>query len=196
MVSVNSLKIKNPIALAIGFFIVLFFLSACESEKTPLQVTKIFWQAMTENNLSLAKKYCIAPSATFLDNQITPFKQVKFDFGKIVIEGKQVTVETFISPSLNKKSQFTTFLIKEENHWKVDCQQSIRDLFFNPFDTFFKQLNSLGESVNKQLQEQMPLLEKEIESIGKEFKQQIDQFGKELKKALPEKHTNPYQDTI
>jgi len=182
--------------LAIGFFIVFILVSACESEKTPAQVTKIFWQAMAENNLSLAKKNCITPSLTFLDNQMAPFNQVKFDYGKIVIEDQQATVETFISPSLNKKSKFTTFLIKAENHWKVDCQRSIKELFDQPFDAFFKQLNSLGESVQKQLQEQMPLLEKGIESFGKEFKQQLDQFGEELKKALPEKQANPYQDTI
>ncbi len=182
--------------MAIGFFIVFILVSACESEKTPAQVTKIFWQAMAENNLSLAKKYCIAPSGIFLDNQITPFKQVKFEYGKIIINDQQATVETLLSPSLNKKSKFTTFLIKAENHWKVDCHQSIKKLFAQPFDGFFKQLNSLGESVQKQLQEQIPLLEKGIESFGKEFKQQIDQFGEELKKTLPEKQTNPYQDTI
>jgi len=64
-VSANSLKLKNPIALAIGFFIVFILVSACESEKTPAQVTKIFWQAMAENNLSLAKNIVLLLRVSF-----------------------------------------------------------------------------------------------------------------------------------
>ncbi len=192
----NYLNAKTPIACAIGVFIILLLTNACESEKTPAQVTEIFWKAMAKNDLSLAKKYCNSASQTVLDIQVTAFNQATFDLGKIIILDDQATVETLVSPTINKKSTFTTFLIKEDKHWKVDCQQSLKILLDNPFKAFFKQLNSLGESLNKQLEQQIPLIEKEINSFGNELKQQIDQFGKELKKAFPPDQTDSYQGTI
>ncbi len=192
----NALFLKNPIVLAIGFFCFTLLSSACESAKTPAQVTATFWRAISEKNLSLAKHYCNTSSQTLLDTPTVLFDQTTFAYGKIVIEGKHATVETRVSPLINKRSSFTTVLIQEENHWKVDYQHSVENLSGNSVNAFFQELHALGNNINQQLEQQLPILEKEINAIEKTLKQHIEEFTNELKNALPEEQNNPYQNTI
>jgi hypothetical protein len=56
-------------------------------------------------------------------------------------------------------------------------------------------LNTLGESINNQLEQQIPLIEKEIEAFGQELKQQLDNFEDELKKSFPKKQKSANPDT-
>jgi hypothetical protein len=188
---------KNPIAFAIGFLF-LFSLSACESKKTPTETTQAFWSAMAKNNVKVAKSYCSSQSQTSLSSSNTPFNESTFTYGRITIDGNQATVDAQIIPPVNNRSFFTTFLIKENDIWKIDCQRSASNLAGNQLlDDFFKRLNEFGKNLNKQLEQQLPLIEKEIEKFGQELEKQIDDFENELKKSLPqEKRQDPYQGSV
>ena len=193
---INSV-FKSLIAFAIGLLL-LFSITSCQSLKTPEETTLAFWAAMAENDLKLAKKYCSSQSHSLLSvPQHYSFQNSTFHYGKIVIESGQAKVETQITPAIDNKSSFTTFLVKEDNHWKVDYQRSINDLTSNQLlNEFFKDLNTLGETINKQLEQQLPLIQKEIESLGRELQQQIDNFGNELKKSFPQEKEKTYQESI
>ncbi len=188
--------LKSPIALTIGLLL-LFSITACESEITAEETTLLFWSAIAKNNLELAKKYCTTQSLP-LPSEQHDFQNTTFDYGKIVIDGNHATVETKISPPSNNKSSFSTFLLEEDNRWQVDYQRSISDFYGNQlFKEFLKQLNTLGEDINKKLEQQLPIIEKEIELFGQELKQKIDDFSHELKKAHPPKSKqNPYKESI
>ncbi|KAF3984475.1 MAG: hypothetical protein HFP81_01920 [Methylococcales symbiont of Hymedesmia sp. n. MRB-2018] len=192
----NLLSLKTPIALAIGVFITILLISACESVKTPSQVTLIFWNALAKDDLSLATKQCNLTSQPRLDSPVISLNKSNFDFGKIIIDGSHATVETFITPSINNKSSFTTFLSQEKQQWKIDCHKSLKELSNRPFNSFFKSLDSLGKNITKQLKQQLPKIKKEINAFAEELKQQADKFGKELEKTLPQKQTESYQNTI
>lgn len=188
---------KKPMAFAVGFLF-LFSLSACESKKTPTETTQAFWSAMAKNNVTVAKSYCSYQSQASLPSSNTAFKESTFTYGRITIDGDQATVDAQIVPPFNNRSSFTTFLIKENDIWKIDCQRSASSLAGNQLiDDFFNNLNEFGKNLNKQLEQQVPLIEKEIEKFGQELEKQIDNFESELKKSLPqEKQHDPYQDSI
>lgn len=192
----HSTYSKKPIAFAIGFLF-LFSLSACESKKTPTETTQAFWSAMAKNNVKVAKNYCSSQTQTPLSSSNIPFKESIFTYGRITIDGDQATVDAQIIPPVNNRSSFTTFLIKENDIWKIDCQRSVSNLAGNQLlDDFFKRLSKFGNNLNKQLEQQLPLIEKEIEKFGQELEKQIDHFEDELKKSLPQEQKDPYQDTI
>lgn len=192
----NSAFSKKPIAFAIGLLF-LFSLSACESKKTPTETTQSFWSAMAKNNIEVAKNYCSSQSQTPLSSSNIPFKESTFTYGRITIDGNQATVEAQIVPPFNNRSSFTTFLIKENDIWKVDCQRSTSNLAGNQLlDNFFKRLNEFGKNLNKQLEQQLPLIEKEIEKFGQELEKKIDNFENELKESLPQEAKDPYQNSI
>jgi hypothetical protein len=194
MIKYLALKI-NPIII-IGF--ILSSLTGCQSEKTPLETTKIFWSAIAEDKLDIAKEYCSSQSQQLPSAKRTKLKNIGFDYGKIVIDETRASVETKIISSADKKIPFTTFLINENKSWKVDCQRST--IAFNGnqvFKNFFEELSNLGKNLNSQIEQQLPILEKEIESFGQELKQQLDNFEEELKKSFPEEKKAPsYKGSI
>jgi hypothetical protein len=188
---------KSPIVFIVGL---LFLLSvtACQSTKTAEDITLAFWSAIAENNLELAKKYCSAQSKPLLSSSHhSNFQNTTLSYGKIVIDGNQATVETLIIPADNNQHSFITFLLKEDNDWKVDYQRSRKNLENSQlFADLFKSLDTLSDAVNKQLEQQLPLIEKGIKSFGQAFKQKIDDLENELKKIFPQKEQDPYQKSI
>ncbi len=190
--------LKSPIAFSIGLLF-LFSIPACQTEKSAEDIAISFWSSIVENNFERAKQYCtIQTLPSVLYSQQQSFKNTTFSYGRIVIDKNHATIETKIVPASNNKSSFTTFLLKTDNHWQVDCQRSFNDLYSHQlFKKFFKNLNTLGEEINKKLKQQLPIIEKEIESFGEELKQKIDDFSHELEKPHPKKKVqNPYQKSI
>ena len=188
---------KNLIVFAIGFFILS--LTACQTEKSPEETSLAFWAAFAKNDIESAKKYCTVTSQGLLSKSPVREKlnQAHFGFGRIVIDAEQATVETLVTWPTNARSSFTTYLIKEDNHWRVDfLHSSSAHSINNIFGGVLKSLNTLGETFSRQIEKQLPLIEKEMESLGNELKQEIDEFGEELEKSFPETQTDPYKDSI
>ncbi|MFW5443681.1 MAG: hypothetical protein ACKE51_05165 [Methylococcaceae bacterium] len=189
--------VKRSIVFAIGLFL-LFSLAACQSVQSPEQTTQAFWSAVASNDLNRAKKHCSTASQNLLlSSPDHNFENVSFNTGKITIDGNQATVETQIIPPTAKHPSFTTFLLKENKQWKVDYQRSVADLAGNHvFNDFFNELNTFSKNINKHLEQQLPLIKKELESFAKQLDQQINDLGKQLKKPSPHQQHNPYQDAI
>ena len=193
MVKTNSI-LQSPIVLTIG----LLSLFACNNPKTPAELTTSFWSAMAENDIEHAKEFCSPQSKNILVT-VNPLLNSTFTIGKIVIEGNQAKVETLVTSDLEtSKPAFTTFLLNQENHWKIDCKRSINNFLSNPFNHFFNKLNDLGEAFNKHLEQQLPLIEEKIELFGRQLQDKIDSLGDEyrLQKPSEKEQNNPYQGTI
>jgi len=189
--------VKSPIVYTFGL---LFLLSvtACQSTKTAEDITIAFWSAIGDNNLELAKKYCSAQSKPLLSSSHHySFQNTTLNYGKIVIDGNQATVETLTITADDKQHSFITYLLKEDNNWKVDYQRSRKNLENSQlFIDLFKSLENLSDTINKQLEQQLPLIEKGIKSFEREFKQKIDDLENELKKSFPQKKQYPNQKSI
>lgn len=185
---------KSPV-LAGLFFILL---SGCQSLKTPDQVTQKFWQAVANEDLMTAKLYVSNDTKGLLQSIDPAFKDASFLIGQIVINADQARVETTANKTDQTTAHFTTYLVQEDQHWKIDYQRTHRELSGRLFNGLFKSLENIGKSLNEQLEQQVPQLEKEMESFGQQLKKQLDKLGEELEKSLtpPKKQDDPYKDSI
>lgn len=183
--------IKSP-ALITGLFCVLC-LYGCEPT-TPEGVTTKFWQALAQGQLDIAKKQATQNSQHLvtlqdIDNHST------ISIGKTSVKNLNAMVETTINRN-NKLVTFNTILLKEQDSWKVDFQQTHTNIAMVPFDGVVKSLEQLGDTVTKELEEAVPQIEKEMESFGNELKKQLDEFGRSLKKPPDSGTPKPNPNTI
>ncbi|MDO9141149.1 MAG: hypothetical protein Q7U38_12575 [Methylobacter sp.] len=166
---------------------VLFLLGGCQSLSTPEQVTLAFWQAMTEGDTGTAKKYA-TPETQHLVIQQQHLEGAALQTGVILIDGVNATVATVMTlkASENKKVlSFETVLLKENDLWKVDYQRTLNNFLNLPFGDVFKSLHAIGETLNKELERQVPLFERQIKSFSNELIRQLDEFRRQLEKSIP-----------
>jgi len=167
-------------------------LSGCQQPKTPEQVTTAFWAALIKGEIEIAKGF-VTEKSLHLITEKEIRKDADLRIGQIVINGDSAAVETIMTED-SRVSSFNTALLKEGGLWKVDYQQTLINISAMPFNGIFKSLDQLGETFKKQMEQQMPLFEKQIESFGEELKQQMDEFGRYLENPKKWKKQHPYRD--
>lgn len=172
------LSIQSPVKFA-GLFCILL-LSGCETGKSPEEVTTLLWQALAQGQLENARKHVTERSQHLVNLQDIE-KHSTIKTGEAVIEDSDATVETTITRN-KKLVTFNTVLLKEQDTWKVDYLQTQMNISMIPFGDVVKSLQNLGDTFTKQLEQQLPLIQKEMESLGNELKEQIDELGRSLEK--------------
>ena len=181
-----------------GLLSLLFLLSGCQASLTPEQVTTEFWEAMAEGNLDSAKKYATQETQHLVTKQQN-LEDATVKTGAILIDGSNATVTTVMTlkkPESNKDLSFDTVLLKENDLWKVDYQRTLNNLSNLPFGDIFKSLQAIGETINKELGQQIPLFEQQIRSFSEELIRQLDEFRRQLEKAAPPQKQKPNSSTI
>jgi hypothetical protein len=182
-----------------GLFALLFMLSGCQAVSTPEQVTLAFWEAMAQGNIESARKHVTQETQHLVTKQQN-LVGASLKTGEVVIDGPNATVSTMMTlkkPETNKNLSFKTVLLKENNLWKVDYQQTLNNLLNLPFGELFKSLQAIGDAINKELEQQIPLLEQQIKSFSEELIRQLDEFRRNLEKSIPPpEKQNPYPGTI
>jgi len=162
-------------------------LSGCQTAINPDQVTRAFWEAMAQGNVDSARKYATQ------DTQYLVVKQqylqgTSVKTGAITIDGlnaKVVTVIALNKPKINKDLSFDTVLLKEHNLWKVDFRQTLNNVSILPLGEIFENLRGIGNAINKELEQQIPLFENQIKSFNEELKRQLEDFRRQLEKSTP-----------
>ncbi len=194
--------IKAPLAYqatGLAFLLsLLFLLSGCQTLSTPEQVTLAFWQAMTEGDIDAAKEHA-TPETQHLVMQQQHLAAATLQTGVILIDGPNATVATTMTLNAsenNKVLSFDTVLLKENDLWKVDYQRTLNNLLNLPFGDVFKSLNAIGETLNKELQQQIPLFEKQMKSFSEELLRQLEEFRRQLEKSVPPEKQQPHSNTI
>ena len=182
-----------------GLFSLLFMLSGCQAVLTPEQVTLAFWEAMAQGNLESARKHATQETQHLVTKQQN-LEGASLKTGEIVIDGPNATVSTSMTlkkPESDKHLSFNTVLLKENDQWKVDYQQTLNNLSILPFGELFKSLRAIGDTINKELEQQSPLFEKQIKSFSEELIRQLGEFRNNLEKSIPppEKQT-PHSGSI
>lgn len=181
-----------------GLLSLLFMLSGCQAVLPPEQVTTVFWEAMAEGNLDSARKYATQETQYLVTKQQN-LEEATVKTGVILIDGSNATVATVMTlkkPENNKDLSFDTVLLKENDLWKVDYQRTLNNLSNLPFGDIFKSLRAIGETINKELEQQIPLFEKQIKSFSEELIRQLDEFRRQLEKAVPPEKQEPHSSTI
>lgn len=188
---------KNPVGLA-GLLTLFLLLSGCQTALTPEQVTSAFWVAMAEGNLDSAREYATQETQHLVTKQQN-LEEATVKTGAILIDGSNATVATVMTlkkAENNNVLSFDTVLLKENDLWKVDYQRTLNNLSNLPFGDIFKSLRAIGETINKELEQQIPLFEKQIKSFSEELIRQLDEFRRQLEKAAPPEKQQPRSSTI
>ena len=182
-------QLKSPVVWT-GLFCLLFLLSACQTPKTPEEVTTAFWAALKKGDLEEAKRHATQPSQQLINKEEAK-EYSDLRTGQIVINGQTASVETHMTET-GRSFSFTTVLLKENNIWLVDFQQTLINVSAMPFNGLFRSLDKISEDLNKKLEQQMPLFEKQIESFGQELNRKLDEFGQYLEdpKKWKKQHSN------
>jgi hypothetical protein len=193
-----SHHVTRSLAKLAGLFSLLFMLSGCQAVSTPEQVTLTFWEAMAQGNLESARKHATQETQHLVTKQQN-LEGASIKTGEVVIDGPNATVSTSMTlkkPENNKHLSFNTVLLKEHDLWKVDYQQTLNNLSILPFGELFNSLRAIGDTINKELEQQIPLFEKQIKSFSEELIRQLDEFRRNLEKSIPPEKSKPYSGTI
>jgi len=187
---------KSPIGLA-GILSLLFLLSGCQALLSPEQVTTAFWEAMVEGDLDSARKYAAQETQHLVTKQQN-LEDATVKTGAVLIDGSNATVSTIIKLKKpdNKVLSFDTVLLKENDLWKVDYQRTLNNLLNLPFGEIFKSLRAIGETLNKELEQHIPLFEEQIKFFSEELIRQLDEFRRQLEKSVPPEKQKPHSGTI
>jgi len=176
----------------------LFMLSGCQTVSTPEQVTQAFWEAMADGDLETARSHTLRDGLHLVARQQN-LEDASLETGKVLIEGgnaRVATVLTLQKPENNRVLTFDTVLSKEDNRWKVDYQQTLNNLLNQPFGEIFKSLGKIGEAINKELEQQIPLFERQLKSFSDELLRQMEEFRRQLEKSIPPEKQPPHSGTI
>lgn len=177
---------KSPI-LFTGLFGLLWMLSGCQTVTTPEQVTASFWEAMAEGHLENARKYATLNTQHLISQQQN-LENASIETREAIIDGLNAKVPTTLilqKPENNRTLTFNTILLKESNQWRVDYQQTLNNFSTFPFGDIVKSLRSIGDVINKELEQQIPLFQKQIEFFGEELQRRLEEFRRQLEKAAP-----------
>lgn len=181
-----------------GCFCLLIMLSGCQTVQTPDQVAAAFWEAMAAGDIETARDYATQESRYLVTRQQN-LADASWKTGKVLIDGgsaRVATVLTLQKPENNRILTFDTVLSKEHDLWKVDYQQTLNNLLNQPFGSLFKSLREIGEAINQELEQQIPLFEKQLKSFSEELIRQLDQFRRDLEKSLPPEKQGSHPGTI
>lgn len=181
-----------------GFISLLLMLSACQTALSPGQVTVAFWEAMAQGNLESARKHATKDTQQLVVKQQN-LKGASIKTGEVVIDGPNASVLTILTlkkPDSKEPLSFNTVLLKENDLWKVDYQQTLNNISILPFGELFKSLRGIGEAINKELEQQIPLLDKQIKSFGEDLIRQLEEFRRNLEKSIPPEKQTPQPGSI
>lgn len=162
-------------------------INGCTKTHTPAETTRLFWNALIDNDIERAQIYATKTSKQLVN--IDPdlnLQHTLLKIGDIRINGQQATIQTLFTykqqdnqhPDLN----LNTYLIKENKVWKVDYQKTSRLFPGKAFRDLMQSLENLTQSYKKKLEEQAPLIEEKIESMNEQLIEKIDELNRQLQK--------------
>jgi hypothetical protein len=176
----------NPARIA-ALLGLLFMLSGCQSGPPPEKVTRSFWDAMAQGDIETARQ-CTTQVSQYLVTQHEDLKDASLQTGTVDIDGDYAKVATTLrlkKPGPNNVVKFNTVLAEEDDQWKVDYLQTMNNFLHLPFGEVFKSLQGIGEAINKDLQQQLPLIEKQLKSFSDGLLRQMEEFRRQLEKSIP-----------
>ena len=180
--------------------IIGFLLSSCQSPETPQQVTQNFWQAVIEDKPDEVVKYSTLVDAKDYDRFSMSWVGFRPSLGKITIENNNASVISQFTPATGadlKERKLTTYLVMQNEEWKVDYQKTRDAIKTDKAGGLFENLNQIGKDLQKLLENSADEFNVEMEQLGEKLKELSDQvesgaaegaekFADELEKSIKE----------
>ena len=175
--------------------------TACEESLYPIDVSEKFWRAVKDKDVKTIQKYSTGDSLTKedLDENILPLDEIIL--GRTVIDGDNSWVDTTVTISGDKPLTLPlrTVLIRENNQWEVDYDETIKLVSKgSSVSRIISSIRNMREDLTKELNQSMEDIQKAIPEVKEEFekieesllehvpelKKQIEDFVKDLKEAI------------
>ena len=171
----------------LGILITLFSLSACFEQNTPQEVSEDFWQAVISDDINDIIKYSTLNEAQAYDDFSQNFNKMQASWGKIIIEGNQASIDTILSnPNDTKavKKEFRTYLVLQNEEWKVNYAQTRENMRGDVFSNLFDQLNQLGDNNSQQFNNSTDSFNAEMERMHKELNELSDSINQQATESI------------
>ena len=209
---------KNLFTLLV-MMLLIQLLAACATQATPEEVTRNFWNAVVINDKAAMEKYIAKDTlkdTSLLDNSEKALTGV--ELGESIIGEQKAEVKTTLlgNAASGKETRLpiTTFLVLEEDQWKVNGQESVNALVAASVNVMMsdvtESLSGLGQSLStsitgglqeflNQINKEVPTLKQGLErltdedkakdigqQLGKLFAHGIDDAMKQFSEGLNE----------
>ncbi len=192
---------------------ILFFVFACEENLTPEQTADAFWAAVIKKDTEIIKKLISKESYEKEINKDEILSVSDYSLGKIVIDGPHSEIDTEVTLSGDDPLTvpITTYLIKENEFWKIDYKKTtakingkseLAGVLNNLSDMsklFVEGLNESIDEMNKvlpKIEEELSNIEGELQSRIPELRDKLDEFVRKLEEALKNRTKTEDNETI
>ena len=155
-------------------------LSGCSGPDSPEDVSRAFWQAVVEQDAGEANDYSTLIEDAGFDGYQRQWQGVEIDWGRVVIDGPEATVDTIFTglPGRNSPLETTTYLVKKDDQWLVDYFRTGEALNSGPlWGDVMNQLEALGKDLQTELARHSDDLAREFETLTKELRLQAAEAG-------------------
>lgn len=175
-----------------------FLLSSCQSPETPQQITQHFWQAVIEDSPDKVIKYSTLVDVKDYDRFSTNWSGFQPSLGKITIENNNASVVSQFTPATGadlKERKLTTYLVMQNEAWKVDYQKTRDAMKTDKAGGLFEKLNQIGKGLQKQLENSADEFNDEMEQLGEKLQELSDQVESDAAKGV-EKFADELEKSI
>ncbi len=175
-------------------------LAACGGPKTPDEVALAFWQAMQAGDTAKAAALTTDPK-----QQIKPLneesRKSELKIGEVTLKQDAAAVATTIvkknADGSDKPIEFQTYLVKTEQGWRVDWQQTWNHLTRGGSNSLAETLEELARSFTQgldqtmgKLSEMLPKITQQLQSLGETSVQELQknwqQMAPEIEQSISE----------
>lgn len=189
---------KSPLFSALIATAVL--LTGCSGPNTPQEVSEVFWQSVIEGDAGDANDYSTLIDDAAFDSFERDWQNVTVQWGRVVIDGNEATVETILEglEDHGEPLDTVTYLVKKDDDWLVDYYRTGDALDQPPlFGQVLGRLEQLGQDLQARWSRQSDEMAVEIERMTRELEQQaqqanerfsilVEEYGKQLEQHLDE----------
>lgn len=189
-------------------FLILLLSSACVEQRSPLQVSEVYWSAVREGDVDTIRRHLIAESMRGPLNieDLLPISDVRF--GRTVIDGDRAWVETTVMVTSDRPFTLPTktVLFFERKQWRVEYRSTMETLsnqggLASVIDAIEKLSDQFQDSFDETLDElerTLPEVKREVERLEDhirtripELQKRLEEFERELEEALKDPRRGP-----
>lgn len=155
-------------------------LTACGGSQSPQEVSRAFWQAVVAQDAGEANEYSTLIEDAGFDGYQRDWQGVEVEWGRVVIDGHQATVDTTFLGLSDRQNplETTTYLVQKDDQWLVDYYRTGEALNNGPlWGDVVNQLEALGKDLQSQLTRHSNDLAREFEALRDELSQQASEAG-------------------
>lgn len=189
---------KKSLFLFLVPFCFTLLLSGCFGPKTPQEVAKAFWLAVVHNNADVAAKYSTLNKPEEFDGFSMKWDGYQPSWGKVIIDGDQASIVTeFTGPdgSETNHRKCTTYLVRQNDVWKVDYKMTGNDLHGGALGVLFGKLSQLGNDLSKQINSSVAELNVEMDRLSRKLEDMADSFSQQAAKII-DQHAQELQNIL